>query len=71
MFKKLGILELALAAFSIVAPSAAQPRAYHGIYYPQQYIYRRGRWQLYRGYGHPYRGGYYDGWGHWHRIVAS
>jgi len=63
MFKKLGILGLALAAGTMLAPSTAQATVY-----PKGYYYRHGHWYPYRGHGHPYRGGYYDRWGRWHRI---
>lgn len=69
MFKRLGILGFLLAVFSMVAPSFAQPvTTRHAIYHPKGYYYRGGRWHPYRGLGHPYRGGYYDRWGHWHRF---
>ena len=72
MFKKLGILGFILSVFSMLAPSIAQARAYypHPRYYPQGYYYRGHHWHPYRGHGYPYRGGYYDRWGRWHRGTA-
>jgi hypothetical protein len=69
MLKKLGFLGFVLAVSSMLAPSIAEA-AYvrHAIYYPRGYYYHGGRWRAYRGFGHPYRGGFYDRWGHWHRY---
>jgi hypothetical protein len=68
MFKKLGILGFVLAVFSMLVPSDAQARVYHHPgYYPHGYYYRGGVWRPYIGHAYPYRGGYYDRWGHWHR----
>ena len=65
MLKKFRILGFALAAFAVLAPGIAQTRV---VRPPQGYVYRGGRWRPYRGFGHPYRGGYYDRWGRWHRF---
>jgi hypothetical protein len=71
MFKKLAILGLVLAAYTVPTSSVSQAKAYsyHSRYYPKGFYYRNGAWHPYRGYGHPYRGGYYDRWGHWHRYA--
>jgi hypothetical protein len=70
MFKKSGILGFALAAFSMLAPSMAQGAAnyHHPAHYRQGYVYRGGRWVPYRGHGYPFRGGFYDHLGRWHRY---
>jgi hypothetical protein len=65
MFRKLGILGFLFTVFSMIAPSFAEAAVY---YHPKGYYYRRGHWVPYRGFGFPYRGGYYDRWGHWHRV---
>lgn len=61
MFRKLGILGFVLTIFTMLGPSIAEA-------YPRQYYYRGGRWVVYRGHGHPFRGGYYDRFGRWHRY---
>jgi hypothetical protein len=67
MFRKLGVLGFALAAFTMLAPSVAEAAVvYH--HYPHGYYYRHGHWTPYRGAGYPYRGGYYDRYGRWHRV---
>ena len=74
MFRKI-VLGFALAATATLVPSTTaavyhpnSARLYHPTYYPKGYYYRGGRWLPYRGYGHPYHGGYYDRYGHWHRY---
>lgn len=71
MLRKLGILGFVLAVFSMLAPNNAQAYVYyhHPRVYPHGYYYHGGSWVPYRGHGHPYRGGYYDRRGHWHRTV--
>jgi hypothetical protein len=77
MLRKLGLLGFVLAALTTLLPNTAPAAVYypHPYYahpahmrYNPGYYYRGGRWVPYRGYGHPYRGGYYDRWGHWHRY---
>ena len=64
MFRKLGILGFLFTIFSMLAPGVAQAAVY---VHPRGYYFHQGRWIPYRGFGHPYRGGYYDRWGRWHR----
>jgi len=66
MFRRFVILGLTLAGLSTSVPSVAQTKVYY--HHPKGYYYNAGRWRPYRGPGYPYRGGYYDRWGHWHRY---
>lgn len=68
MLKKI-ILTLAMAASTTLIPNTAQAVVHVSARrYPRGYYYSGGRWRPYRGYGHPYRGGFYDRWGRWHRY---
>jgi hypothetical protein len=71
MFKKMAVLGLILLGSTLPTASIlqARPHYYHARYYPRGYYYRHGVWRPYRGLGHPFRGGYYDRWGRWHRVV--
>jgi hypothetical protein len=65
MFKKLGLLGFVLTAFGMVFPSVAQPLI---VTHPRGFYFHGGRWRPYHGRGYPYRGGFYDRWGRWHRF---
>ena len=69
MLKKCVLLGLVLTGFIVPTSTITQASSYHARHYPKGYYYGHGGWRPYRGYGHPYRGGYYDRWGHWHRYA--